>query len=612
MGSSDEYERIVRLSVGKAFRSTSVHRASRHVPSVIDPENARVTDDKTFRQSRTLWGAMRERTANRPLVHILGALMFAGGAAYLLYGGNGAGEGAAPSSGAIVLIIALSFSLLICAAQLSRVSRTMLEPLSQIARATAHCVEGNPVPIPSVGATPMLQRLAGDIATLSQRASDTAAGHDVLTGLPLREGLLRHINRSMAHPDGNRSFGILHIDIDRFGEINDSLGRSAGDSVLRDFARVVRPMIGPDECLSRDGPDSFVMHISRIRSDADLVNLAKHLQAEAQRQIKINGSALGLTCCIGIARGRPDVPTDMTVVNAEDATREARRAGRGSIQVYTDDLDNVLNARRSILHGLRFALENGEIEPYFQPQVSATSGEIVGFEALARWVHPEEGVLSPWQFLPIAEEAGLLCDISDVMIDRSLKQLSAWRRAGLAVPRISLNMTGRDLSAEDFTDRLMLQIDRHGLAPGDVCIEILESAMIEQSDDPITATLNRLNALGFPIELDDFGTVHAAISSLQLIDLSAIKIDRSFVTDVHKRPERRKLINAIIKLARGLEIGSVAEGVECDDERAVLQELGCQCLQGYGIARPMSGADATRWLMSYKPGGRMVPMVAAV
>ena len=338
----------------------------------------------------------------------------------------------------------------------------------------------------------------------------------------------------------------------------------------------------------------------------DALGVAERIQKLLNRPLAVDDHEINNDCSIGIATGECKTPAEKLLVKAEKALIEAKRQPGQSVSVYTDEMDARILRRRETLRGLKFALRHSEIGPFFQPQVDTRTGDLVGFECLARWNHPELGAIPPWQFLPVAQSAGLMNDITQAMVRKSLRQLSIWRESGLVVPRVSLNLDASDLGREGFADELMLELDRQGLGPTDVCLELLETAMIEDGENPVSRTLNRLGQMGFPIELDDFGTGHAAIASLRLIALNGIKIDRSFVTKLHERPGQVKLIRAMLRLAHAMQIRTIAEGVETPNERALLLELGCDTIQGFGIGKPMSAEDATRWLETFTPAiGRM-------
>lgn len=425
---------------------------------------------------------------------------------------------------------------------------------------------------------------------------------DLVTGLAMRAQLHEHMKMLRADPD-NRDLAvtIIHFDLDRFSEINDSFGRAGGDAVLQHVARVLRDHARIYDFIARDGADSFIMLVIGMADVDDVSRFAGEICVRIGQGFQFEGEPIRPSCSAGIVACDRQTPVEALLSCAEGALGEARKLGPGSIEIYTDEMDERLRQRRETLMGLKFALKHDEIVPFFQPQICASSGELRGFEALVRWNHPEHGVLSPWQFIDVATGAGLLSDVTDMMISKSLRQLALWRSKGFDVPRVSLNFAASDLGRAGFADYLMLEIDRNGLRPDDICVELLESAMIDDVDNPVSKALNRLGQLGFPIELDDFGTGHAAISTLHLVKLSGIKIDRTFITKLDQHVEQQHLTRGILRISRALHISTVAEGVESEAEREMLVTLGCDMLQGFWIAPPMCGPDATLWIEEYVP-----------
>lgn len=425
---------------------------------------------------------------------------------------------------------------------------------------------------------------------------------DLVTGLPGRSHLHNHIEIYRLDPSKTGlPATLLRVDLDRFGEINDTFGRAMGDNVLIRVGEILRRFARLGDFVARDTGDSFFLMSVGRTAEQVYDSVARPLCREIAEPFSVGGHDLALSACIGIAEFDPDAATDDLLRGTEHALAEAQSEGPGTVTIYTQEMNARLQRRRETLSGLRFALTHGEIVSFFQPQVDTISGEVAGMEALVRWNHPELGVMAPWQFLDIAQDAGLMPDLTDTMIAKALGQLSEWQKSGFSVHRISINVTAIDLRRADFVDRLALMTEQAGLDPDQVCVELLESAMIEHTDDPLSRSLDRLLKLGFPIELDDFGTGHAAVSTLQLIKLSGVKIDRSFITRLHESPDQRRLARAMLSLARAMEVTCIAEGVECLEERVVLSELGCDLVQGFGIARPMSGHDATIWLENYIP-----------
>lgn len=487
------------------------------------------------------------------------------------------------------------------------VYRGVIRPTEEISGAIREVAAGElAAPLPHVDRPDEI----GDIARSAKIFLETSIAirdsqFDVLTGLPQRAQLSSHMEALRTDLNlRDRPASLIHLDIDRFSELNDSLGRSFGDQLLSDFARRLRDRMRVGEFVAREGGDSFIVLTLGCEDEGSLYRLALALRDElalAADRIILKEDMQNVTCTIGSVLCDPDTPVEDLLANAEMALTEARKSGIGAIATYTDEMGARLRHRREVVQGLKFAVSHDEIVPFFQPQIDAITGQVRGFEALVRWNHPEQGVLSPWQFVDIARASGLLDAITDLMIAKGLDQLVEWHAMGLDVPRLSLNFGASDLRKPDFVDRLHLQVEAAGLEPGHVCVELLESAMIEEVDDPVTQALDRLSKLGFPIELDDFGTGHAAISTLHLVKLSGVKIDRRFITSMHEHPDQQHLTRGILRLSRALNITTIAEGVECEAEREILVGLGCDVIQGFLVAQPMSGHDATHWLRTYRP-----------
>ncbi|MDT8344796.1 MAG: bifunctional diguanylate cyclase/phosphodiesterase [Thermohalobaculum sp.] len=421
--------------------------------------------------------------------------------------------------------------------------------------------------------------------------------YDPVTGLPTRRKLAEHVAALRLHSEtAAQAMALLHLDLDGFRAVNDTYGREVADRFLGHVADTLRSACGARDIAIRSGADDFMLLIVGRAEVEEVLDLAQSVQGLISGRTAVEGHMLRVTACVGVALDAAEAPVTELMTKAERALGEAARLGRGRLSLYTDDLGDRLRRRRETAEDLRRALAADEIEPFFQPQIDAATGTITGVEALVRWRHPERGVLAPWQFLEIAAETGLSEAISAVMRAKSFRQLAQWKARGLPVPRVGINFTASELRAEGFVDTLLFDADRAGLAPGDISVELLESAMIERQDDPVIAVLAHLSEAGFRVELDDFGTGHASISNLHRIHVDGIKIDRSFVMKLDERPEQQKLTGAMLSLAAALGIDSIAEGVETDAERALLTAMGCGKLQGYAIGRPMAGDEATRWI----------------
>ncbi|MEO1733094.1 MAG: EAL domain-containing protein, partial [Pseudomonadota bacterium] len=273
--------------------------------------------------------------------------------------------------------------------------------------------------------------------------------------------------------------------------------------------------------------------------------------------------------------------------------------GPSGIRAFSIEMHRQTKTRSDLREEALRALDNGQIQPWFQPQISTDTGKITGFEALARWAHPVRGLIPPNVFLPALEDAGLLERLSEVMLYHSLTALKAWDAAGARVPRIGVNFSDDELHNPSIVDKIGWELDRFDLAPDRLSVEVLESVVSDGPNDMVTRNIRGLAQLGCRIDLDDFGTGNASIAAIRRFDITRIKIDRSFVMKADRDPEQQKLIGAILTLAERLGIETLAEGVETVGEHALLAQLGCDHVQGYGIARPMPFDQTLDWIATH-------------
>jgi diguanylate cyclase (GGDEF)-like protein len=419
--------------------------------------------------------------------------------------------------------------------------------------------------------------------------------YDGLTGLPNRWTLAETLEAF-----GPRApLGVLHVDLAGFHAINTTLGFETGQQLLGYVSRTLSRVALGSDVLARVDTDEFVLATTRRADPDQLQELAVEIIETLGQPVEIAGHAISLEAVIGIAArtALAEVPEKL-LANADIARARARKEG-GSVY-FSIGMRERLAARRQTAQELLQALVRDEIEPYFQPQIDAASGRLTGFEALVRWRHPERGVLNPHFFLEIADQAHAGPRITAIMLKKSIAALADWRSRGFAVPRIGLNFTARELRDPRLPDILAFDLDRAGLRPSDIAVEVLESALIEDEDDPILANVAALAEAGFHIDLDDFGTGHAALSHLRHLTVSRLKIDRSLVRDLHLRPELRKMTLAMIQLARSFGIAALAEGIESENEWHLLVEMGCDDLQGFAIGKPMPAAEVAGWIEEHE------------
>lgn len=431
---------------------------------------------------------------------------------------------------------------------------------------------------------------------------------DPVTGLPSRMDMEALVtSRLAAAPTGDMTTACIVMDIDGFHAFNDRWGRAAGDELLRMCAGRLQSVLRPEDYLCRLEADAFAVFLAPSPGlDFDAVlSVTERLQVALADPVLIDGVSSYCSACAGIALRRHVTPGDMSIGEAllraaDRAMVEARSTGPAAYQVYSAKMHAVARASHSLADEVTAALERGEIKAWFQPQVSSDGTKVTGMEALARWHHPEKGPIPPAAFLPAIEAAGRSERLSDAMLANALTALRDWDTAGIQVPQVGVNFAANELRSPRLVEKVTWELDRFGLAPDRLAIEVLETVVSQGDDDLLLRNLAQLRDLGCRIELDDFGTGAAAITSIRRFGVTRIKIDRSFVTHLDKDPDQARLCEAIVTLAGQLEIDVLAEGVETLSEQACLHQMGCAHVQGFGIARPMPGPDALAWLIDHQ------------
>lgn len=443
---------------------------------------------------------------------------------------------------------------------------------------------------------------------LAFRAMDVVnspkGGHDALTGLPSRAALLDVVDRYFATPGAStRTAACLVIDIDEFHSFNERWGRDAGDEVLRQTAQRLRSAVREDDLVVRLDADAYALYLAPSQGMTldSILSIGDRIQRALSEPVVVHGTTAYVSASVGIALASksPEPTAASLLVAAERAMVEARSHGAGALRLFSSEMQTEIRASHELAEDLAKALENGEIVAWFQPQVSTETGQVTGFEALARWEHPTRGTVSPAEFLPAIEATGRTERLSEVMLYQGLKALVAWERGGFAIPNIGVNFAGMELRNPHLIDKVKWELDRFGLTADRLSVEILESVISQTEDDIILRNISALGELGCGIDLDDFGTGHASISSIKQFRINRIKIDRSFVTHVDKDGEQQRMVAAILTMAQQLGLDALAEGVETIGEHSLLGQLGCHHVQGYGIARPMPFEDTFAWLEAH-------------
>lgn len=429
----------------------------------------------------------------------------------------------------------------------------------------------------------------------SKQEVEHLAWHDILTGLANRTQLAAFLDKHLQQ--GPDRVGLMHIDLDRFKAINDTLGHAAGDAVLVHAGNVMRSLVRSDDLVSRVGGDEFVVACPNIRDDVVLKTTAERLVAALREPLQWRNRSIPIGASIGISISRPsDCDAEKLLHEADIALYQVKADGRGSFMTFDAELGKIYRHRQQLHAALVTAIKDDQLFVVFQPQQDLTSGEILGFEALVRWRHPDFGTLPPDAFFDVAEEGGLMPDIDRVAARRALDGLKAMRLAGWSELRMSLNVSSSLLVEDDFVETLMREVATRGLEPEKVSVEILETTLFSSADEATPQSIQHLADAGFIIELDDFGTGYAGLSHLARLPIQGVKIDWSMIQRLPDDITSQAIVRAIIDLCHELGFQTVAEGVERPEQQAFLAQSGCCAVQGYSIARPMSLVDALDWL----------------
>jgi diguanylate cyclase len=413
------------------------------------------------------------------------------------------------------------------------------------------------------------------------------AERDPLTALANRLSFARGLDQAIAAArDERRSVHLLLIDLDRFKEVNDNYGHAVGDAVLCEVTARLLAVCGEEATISRLGGDEFaVLYRAPFRQERGR-EVAAAITEVMGNPINYHQQQLPLTCSIGIARFPQDATNSADLQRFADiALYRSKAAGRAMWTAFDETMAAELRSRYGIEADLRSAVTDGSIEPWYQPIVSSETGAIIGVEALARWRHPERGLLLPGVFIPIAEESSLIIDLGRAMIDRSCREMQPIIRDG-RLEYLSVNLSARHLRYHSVADDIAAALARHRFPSAGLQLEITESLLLSDFDQAEERLL-RFRGLGIRIALDDFGTGYSSLAYIRRLPLDVIKIDRSFARDISADRQGQEVIRAIIQLARALNLAVVTEGVETESQALRLTACGCSVLQGYLFGRPM-------------------------
>ncbi len=422
------------------------------------------------------------------------------------------------------------------------------------------------------------------------------AFHDALTNLPNRALFIDHLKMAMARSERHKGYryAVLFLDFDRFKVVNDSLGHLIGDKLLVAIARRLESSLRPADTIARLGGDEFIILLEDLKGAGEAIAFAERLQKSLTFPFKIDEHEIYISLSTGIALGNSDYQKPEEILrDADTAMYHAKSSGKARYAIFDREMHTRAMKRLQLETDLRHAVEREEFFVVYQPIVSLETARLVGFEALVRWQHPERNLISPAEFIPLAEETGHILPIGQWVLEQACQQMREWQKQALQkLPlTMSINLSGKQLVQENITEQVKQILRRTGVDPRQIKLEITESVVMENIETA-TETLNQLRALGIQLSIDDFGTGYSSLSYLHRLPVDTLKIDRSFVIQMMKNNENAEIVRTIVSLAKTLGMSVIAEGVETLEQLEHLQKLECANGQGYLFAKPLKVEEA--------------------
>lgn len=431
---------------------------------------------------------------------------------------------------------------------------------------------------------------------------DRLAHFDTITQLPNRnlfEERLSLAVETALSADGK--LGVLFISLDQFKKVNDTLGHGPGDKLLEGFAKRLKSCISDHDSVARFGNDEFAVVLTHLEGQQDVIETIRSLTQVLKFPFDLGGQELFATASVGVTMFPLDGDDVQTLLkNAGAALYKAKRSGGANYQFYTADMHELASRRLSLETSLRRAIQSKEFLIYYQPRVSVDSLEITGVEALVRWQHPQLGLISPAEFIPLAEDTGLIVPLGEWVLRTACLQSKAWQAQGFAPIQMAVNISARQFHDQDLAQTVIRILDETRLAPEHLELELTESSLMRNTEFA-SGILRRLKGMGIKISIDDFGTGFSSLASLKRLPIDALKIDKSFVSDATTDPDDASLVMAIITLAHNLRLKVIAEGVETEEQLRFLHLLRCDEIQGYLFSKPLP-ADALVLLLDSHSG----------
>ncbi len=436
----------------------------------------------------------------------------------------------------------------------------------------------------------MVSRTAGLVHSLknANERLHYMALHDGLTGLTNRALLEDRVDQTIRHASmEGRSFPVLFLDLDRFKPVNDYMGHHLGDEILKQVAMRFSETLNPDDTVARIGGDEFVIVLHNTRDPQRIHEVAQRVRNAVSRPFMINGQSLTISVSVGISMYPQDGTTFQALLaNADSAMYHAKRKGPGVIQFFSPEMDARTNLRVEMENDFRRALENDEFILHYQPKVTIRTGRIESLEALVRWNHPKRGLLLPHEFIPLAEETGLIVPLGTWVVREACRENAAWQKAGLPRLRLAVNLSALQFIHQNLEEIVFGALDEAGLDPDCLELEITETLLMRDPEGAMQ-TLSAIRSKGVHVAIDDFGTGYSSLAYLKKLPLDKLKIDRSFITGIDTNMNDAAIVRTIIVLAHSLDLRVIAEGVETFEQMEILRDMGCDAYQGFYLTPPL-------------------------
>jgi diguanylate cyclase (GGDEF)-like protein len=509
-----------------------------------------------------------------------------------------AADSEASSVRAEVLVAALA-GLAVLVAVSTLIARSVTSRVRRAADALSHVAAGDYTVSIDAHGTDEIGEMSRSLraAAAAHEALSYQAFHDTLTGLPNRALFLDRLGQELARRErGGPGIAVLFLDLDRFKIVNDSLGHGTGDTVLKELGgRFIRG-VRAGETAARFSGDEFLFIIRDINGAQDAVSAAKRLQSLLEAPVRCEGHDLTVTGSVGIVVPAAQADAATVLRDADAAMYQAKEGGRNRYALFDEAMHGRSVARFEMEGELRRALARNELEVYYQPVVEPTSGLAIGAEALVRWDHPSRGLVPPLEFVPVAEESGLIRHIGRWVFEQAVAQLASWDadRAGPRLDLLAVNLSARQLDDPETPDIVAAVLDRYGAAPGRVCLEVTESVVMLDNIST-RRSLEAFKDLGLRVAIDDFGTGYSSLAHLHALPVTTLKVDRSFVERLGGGDDSTPVVRAVIEMAHAMGLSVVAEGVSSERLRDLVSALGCDSAQGFYWSPPLPAADFACW-----------------